>query len=138
MSNKEDNSEEVTKVLDEISESKMARSNEEKLLHEDSDDTKKCDFITVKSTSGKTMRVERKKYEKVQKAFSPKAIEITPMTTRSGRKSFNDSKENLLSEDDDIEMLELDDSLDSSPLSKRKKDKRQEPTRCSKRLRSRG
>ena len=37
---------------------KMPQSNEEKLLQEDSDDSKKSDFIKVKSVSGKTMAVD--------------------------------------------------------------------------------
>ena len=117
----------------EISITKMPSSNEEKLLHEDSDDSKKSDFINVKSASGKTMKAERKKYENIQKALSMNTINISPMSTKFETKGANESNEGLLSED--VEIVELDDSLGCSPRSKRKTE---EPTRSSKRLRSRG
>ena len=117
----------------EITVTKMPLSNEEKLLREDSDDSKKSDFIKVQSVSDKAMKVKRKKYENIQKALSMNTINISPMSTKCETKGTYEPKEGLVSED--VEIVELDDSLGCSPPSKRKTE---EPTRISKRIRSRG
>ena len=44
---------------------KMPLSNKEKLLHDDSDISKKSDFIKVNRPSGKSMRVDREQYDQV-------------------------------------------------------------------------
>ena len=155
VSNKEDDSDDeievlLMKVLDETSENnildvleeleatitKMPLNNEVKLLGDDHDNSQNTNFIKVKWASEKSMRAEIHKYDEVQKDISLNVTDFVPMSNKSETESPNKSKKVGWAKD--VEVVELDDSLEYNPPSKRKQARSQEPTCSSKRFRSRG